>query len=97
MRCNETKQLEVHHKHRDQGNSIDNAQVLCQHCHEKTETYGVQGESPKPFSDETKKEALKKAGERCECEIEDCHDNIDNFDNIDVPLYPPLRNNQIRK
>jgi 5-methylcytosine-specific restriction endonuclease McrA len=72
-RCNITQELEVHHKRRDGGNDIENAEVLCQSCHENTSTYGVEGKSPPAFSDETKKEALKRAGNRCECEKEGCH------------------------
>ncbi len=66
-RCKETRNLEVHHKRRDGGNGIDNAEVLCEACHAITSTYGVSGKSPLPFSSEVKVQALKRAGNRCEC------------------------------
>jgi 5-methylcytosine-specific restriction endonuclease McrA len=66
-RCNRTWGLEVHHKRRDGGNGIDNAEVLCKECHAATSTYGITGKSPEPFSQETKDKALKRAGNRCEC------------------------------
>lgn len=72
-RCSATKNLEVHHKRRDGGNGIGNAQVLCQHCHENTSSYGTQGKSPPEFSSETKKAALERAENQCECEKDDCH------------------------
>jgi len=67
MRCNSTKNLEVHHKRRDGGNGIDNAEVLCHECHTNTDTYGKPGVSPEPFSEETKKQALIRANYKCEC------------------------------
>jgi hypothetical protein len=72
-RCNATKNLEVHHKRRDGGNDIENAQVLCQSCHEKTDSYGKEGKSPPEFSTKTKEAVLKRAGNRCECERPGCH------------------------
>jgi hypothetical protein len=72
-RCINTEKLEVHHKRRDGGNGIENAQVLCHSCHENTGTYGMEGESPPEFSCKTKKEALARAGNRCECVKEGCH------------------------
>lgn len=67
MRCNRTFGLEVHHKRRDGGNSLSNAEVLCGNCHAATSTYGVSGPTPAAFSEETKKQALKRAGHQCEC------------------------------
>ncbi len=73
-RCNSTKILEVHHKRRDGGNGIDNAEVLCKQCHAATSTYGTPGKSPEPFTSKTKEEALKRAGNKCECtRIGGCH------------------------
>ncbi|MDR2658785.1 MAG: hypothetical protein LBC27_02185 [Spirochaetaceae bacterium] len=72
-RCTATKNLEVHHKRRDGGNGIDNAQILCHQCHENTATYGTDGKSSSPFSEATKEAALKRAGNRCECEKDNCH------------------------
>jgi hypothetical protein len=72
-RCTATTDLEVHHKRRDGGNDIENAQVLCQSCHENTSSYGKHGESPPEFSSQTKEDALKRAGNRCECERSGCH------------------------
>lgn len=66
-RCTRTRGLEVHHKRRDGGNGLDNAEVLCSQCHTSTSTFGNPGTSPPPFSDETKQKALKKAGYQCEC------------------------------
>jgi 5-methylcytosine-specific restriction endonuclease McrA len=72
-RCNRTTQLEIHHLRRDGGSALDNAQVLCQPCHSKTATYGTPGTSPQPFSEETKKAALARSGNRCECTRDSCH------------------------
>jgi len=72
-RCINTENLEVHHKRRDGGNGIENAQVLCQSCHENTSTYGMEGKSPPEFSTKTKEGALLRAENRCECEKEGCH------------------------
>ncbi|MBR2208264.1 MAG: hypothetical protein IJ859_05570 [Synergistaceae bacterium] len=66
-RCTCTTGLEVHHKRRDGGNGLDNAEVLCQRCHANTSTYGVPGKSPEPFPQSVKNEALRRAGNRCEC------------------------------
>lgn len=71
-RCKNTKDLEVHHKRRDGGNGLDNAEVLCQSCHSNTSTYGVPGTSPPRFSQATKEDTLKRAGYRCECERKTC-------------------------
>jgi hypothetical protein len=76
-RCIATEELEVHHKDRNDGNDIDNAQVLCHSCHEKTGTYGKEGKSPPDFSEKTRQEALDRAGHRCECEIDDCRVDIE--------------------
>jgi len=72
-RCNSTENLAVHHKRRDGGNDINNAQVLCHACHVKTDSYGKEGKSPPEFSYKTKEAAKKRAGYRCECEKEGCH------------------------
>jgi len=72
-RCNNTKELEIHHRDRSKGNVIENAQVLCQSCHENTSSYGKEGNSPPAFSIETKEKALARAGNRCECEKDGCH------------------------
>mgnify|MGYP003762759027 CR=1 FL=1 len=73
-RCTRKTNLEVHHKRRDGGNSIENAEVLCQTCHSKTSTYAAPGTSPQPFSYETKLKALLRAGNQCECtRIGGCH------------------------
>jgi 5-methylcytosine-specific restriction endonuclease McrA len=72
-RCTATRNLEVHHKRRDGGNDITNAQVLCQSCHSNTSTYGTPGKSPPDFSEATKQEALQKAGHQCECMKDNCH------------------------
>ena len=66
-RCARTRGLEVHHKRRDGGNDLGNAEVLCGTCHAATSTYGRPGKSPPAFSEETKQRALRRAGNRCEC------------------------------
>lgn len=66
-RCTRTRDLEIHHKRRDGGNSLDNAEVLCKDCHANTSTYGTPGRSPEPFSQETKERALRRADYQCEC------------------------------
>jgi len=90
-RCGSTENLEVHHKRRDCGNDIGNAEVLCQKCHENTSTYGVPGKSPPDFSESTKKEALKKAGNSCECEREGCHTNNETMRRIIEVISDPMR------
>ena len=72
-KCIRTSKLEVHHKRTNGGNGLDNAQVLCQKCHENTSSYGdPDHRSPPPFSEATKESALKNAGNRCECTKETC-------------------------
>jgi 5-methylcytosine-specific restriction endonuclease McrA len=66
-RCTRTWNLDVHHKARNAGNGLDNAEVLCPTCHEATSTYGTPGPTTPPFSEDTKKKALERAGNRCEC------------------------------
>lgn len=73
-RCIRTTNLEVHHKRRDGDAGIDNAEVLCHKCHVATSTFGVAGESPPEFSDETKAAAKKIAAYQCQCtRIGGCH------------------------
>jgi len=73
-RCTAIRFLEVHHIRTDGGNGQGNARVLCQKCHENTSSYGSAGhKSPAAFSAATKTEALKLAGNRCECVKEHCH------------------------
>ncbi len=67
-RCTRKQNLEVHHKRRDGGNGLNNAEVLCHTCHVATSTYGPTGfQSPPPFSQATKAAAIARAGNRCEC------------------------------
>lgn len=66
-RCLKTTGLEVHHKDRSGGNDLANALVLCEECHEKTPSYGEQGTSPPDFTEETKQQALRRAGNQCQC------------------------------
>ena len=66
-RCTRTSGLEVHHKNRYGSNGLDNAEVLCQTCHEATSSYGTPGVSPADFTEETKKAALRRAKNQCEC------------------------------
>jgi len=73
-RCARTSELEVHHKRKDGGNGLENAEVLCQPCHEATSSYGAPGKEPPPFDQETKDKALENAGNQCECtRTGDCH------------------------
>lgn len=73
LRCNSTRNLEIHHIRRDGGNGLGNAQVLCQPCHSKTATYGTPGTSPPPFSQDVKDQALRSSGNRCQCTRDTCH------------------------
>jgi len=66
-KCNARRNLEVHHRSRNGGNKLNNAQVLCRGCHSQTNSYGKAGESPKPFSDTTKKLAVLMANYQCQC------------------------------
>ncbi len=66
-RCVRTRDLEVHHKRKDGGNDLSNAEVLCPQCHQATSTYGPPGKSPPPFDQATKDKALKRSGNQCEC------------------------------
>jgi len=73
-RCSRTWGLEVHHIRRDGGNDLSNAKVLCERCHAMTSTYGSPGSTPPPFSEDTKQQALRRAGNRCECtSSQGCH------------------------
>lgn len=71
-RCNSKTNLEVHHKRRDGGNDLDNAEVLCHDCHVNTDTYGKEGDSPKSFTQKIKEEALERAENMCECKRTGC-------------------------
>ncbi len=72
-RCTRTRDLEVHHKRRDGGNDVGNAEVLCGPCHQATGTYGTPGRSPPAFSQDVKDRAIRTAGNRCECTGSGCH------------------------
>lgn len=73
-RCTRTTNLEVHHKRRNGGNDIANAEVLCQKCHEATHSYGTEGISPPEFSEGIKALAKQYAGNQCECiKTSGCH------------------------
>ena len=73
-RCTRARNLDVHHKRRGGGNTLDNAQVLCPQCHEATSTYGAPGPTPPPFLRETKEKALNRADNQCECiSTRGCH------------------------
>lgn len=73
-RCKETRSLQVHHKKRNGGNGLENAEVLCLKCHSATSSYGVQGISPPEFSESTKQAAMIRSGFRCECtRVGGCH------------------------
>jgi hypothetical protein len=73
-RCNRRDDLVVHHKQRGKGNRLSNATVLCRPCLEKTPFYGLSGPTPEPFTEATRQEALRRAGNRCQCKSSrDCH------------------------
>jgi hypothetical protein len=73
-RCSRTIGLEVHHKRIDGGNSLDNAEVLCQRCHDASSISGEQEKSLTPFEQETKNEAFRRAKNQCECtRTSECH------------------------
>lgn len=71
-RCSRIYNLEVHHIRRDGGNGLENAKVLCATCHANTSSYGTSGKSPEPFSQTVKDQALRRAGNRCECTMSIC-------------------------
>ena len=66
-RCTRTRGLDVHHKRRDGGNDLSNAEVLCSQCHAATTTYGVPGRTPPAFTEQTRQAAMRHAGNQCEC------------------------------
>ncbi len=66
-RCTRTRDLDVHHKRKDGGNGLDNAEVLCQPCHKATSSFGVPSRPANPFDEDTKQKALRRAGNQCEC------------------------------
>lgn len=66
-RCKERDELEVHHKRPGKGNRLSNATVLCRPCRAKTPFYGMPGASPEPFTEAVEQEALRRAGNRCQC------------------------------
>ncbi len=73
-RCKRSDELEVHHKRRGKGNRLSNATVLCRPCLEKTPFYGLSGPSPEPFTETTRRQAMERAGNRCQCtSSRDCH------------------------
>jgi hypothetical protein len=64
----------VHHKRRDGGNDIGNAQVLCEACHKATATSGAPGKNPPDFDEATKTQARALARNQCECtSTSGCH------------------------
>jgi hypothetical protein len=84
-RCNSTIQLEVHHKNSNGGNNLSNAEVLCHKCHQQTLSYGrPHGSSPPLFSEETKRQAMQRAGNRCECERTTCN-HFSILDSLGLP------------
>ena len=66
-RCTKKSNLDVHHKRKDGGNGLENAEVLCEACHMATYSFGTHNPSPLPFLRETKEKALERAGNQCEC------------------------------
>ena len=66
-RCTHTGKLECHHMIRDAGCDPRNAQMLCEACHQATESYGAPGLSPPPFPAEVIAAAKARSGGRCEC------------------------------
>lgn len=73
-RCINRTNLEVYHKRLDGGNGLDNAEVLCPRCHEKTRASGRNGVNAgaPSFSLQIKQAALRRAVNRCECERQIC-------------------------
>lgn len=72
-RCEATNRLEVRHKRADRGNGIENAIVLCQDCYATRIANRKPVNAPPPFDALTKAFALRNAGHRCECLMQDCH------------------------
>ena len=72
-RCRIKSNLAVHHKCIDEGNKIDNAEVLCPICHFNTGSFGQPGhKSPPDFDEDVKNMALRNAKYRCECTRPQC-------------------------
>jgi hypothetical protein len=69
-RCERKRSLQVHHISR-YGNSIpSNARVLCDNCHQATQSYGTDRDMRRKyyeFSDTQKREIKASRGNRCEC------------------------------
>ena len=66
-RCTRTRNLEVYHKRSSGDNDLSNAKVLCEICHTVAPAYSTLGKTPPAFTEETKKAALNRVGNQCEC------------------------------
>jgi cytochrome c553 len=66
-RCTRKNDLDIHHKRRDGGNGLDNAEVLCRTCHVATGASGGPDTLPPVFDQYTKYMAQIRAGYQCEC------------------------------
>lgn len=66
-RCTRTINLEVYHRQSSGDNDLRNAKILCETCHNAAPNYSTIGKAPSAFAEETKKAALKRAGNQCEC------------------------------
>ena len=66
VRCYSQLGLQVHHVHREDGNGLENAEVLCARCYPCTAT-GSQDRKPPDFDEATRAVAKVLAGNRCQC------------------------------
>jgi hypothetical protein len=74
MRCNKRIALEVHQKRSAGGQTLGNAIVLCEPCHQRLPGLGASAAMPLPsFPPDIRGQALAVAGHRCECVAEGCH------------------------
>ncbi|MCB5230001.1 MAG: hypothetical protein WCX83_02110 [Candidatus Cloacimonas sp.] len=73
-RCHRTSGLDAYPIRPDGGNAIDNARILCRECYNASIDGGPPVFHAPPFSQATKDGALRRAGNRCECErMGGCH------------------------
>ena len=86
-RCKRKKDLQIHHKRVDGGNEINNAQVLCEPCHKATASHSDPNHtSPQPFTQSVKDEALKLAGNQCQCTKGQCCDSLEGGEEINEEI-----------
>lgn len=65
--CQNIKNIDVRHKRSNRGNDLDNAEVLCQACYEKTAMYKQSKYVTEPFPNNIKAVAMALAKNKCQC------------------------------